>query len=222
MSPEFSVTPRCPQIRARQVRALLAALLAWAPASQTAVADDELSLLANHYTGVFSSAAQAAENDTYLLVHYRTTRIWPDAGDGYWFYTEQQIEGQDTPYRQRVQRLFRDEDGRIRLRVYTLPSPQHHAGAWRDASKLAGLERDALATDADCDNFYRQTAPGVFEGGTDGQRCRNAWRGASYMRSVSRIESGRFENWDRGFDDEHNHVWGPADGGYQFERIDTR
>ena len=222
MSPEPFVTAARPPRRTRQVRAFSAALLACVLASQTVAADDALSLFADHYTGVFSSAAQAAEDDTYLLVHYRTTRIWPDAGDGYWFYTEQQIEGQETPYRQRVQRLFRDADGRIRLRVYTLPSPERHVGAWRDASKLAGLEREALEADPGCDNLYRQSAPGVFEGGTDGRRCANAWRGASYMRSVSRIESGRFENWDRGFDDEDNHVWGPADGGYRFERIDTR
>lgn len=183
-------------------------------------ADDELSLLAGHYTGQSSSAAQHAEDDNYLLVHYRTTRIWPDADDGYWFYTEQQVDGQDAPYRQRIQRLFRDDSGDLRLRVYTMPDAGQHAGAWRDPASLDTLERDSLDAEPGCDNIYQQVSPGVFEGGTEARRCRNAWRGASYMRSVSRIEAGRFENWDRGFDDEDQHVWGPEGGGYRFERID--
>ena len=29
---------------------------------------------------------------------------------------------------------------------------------------------------------------------------------------------GYYVNWDRGFDAEGAHVWGPADGGYIFEK----
>jgi hypothetical protein len=183
-------------------------------------ADPELALLASMHTGAFTSAAQAARDADYQVVSFRAARIWSERDDGIWLYTEQQVEGTPAPYRQRVQVYFRDDEGLIRLRVHTVPAVERFIGAWQAPSRLAILAHDQLVPERGCDNIFRQTSPGLFEGSTIAEECRNAWRGAAYMRSVSRVHAAGFTNWDRGFTAGGEHVWGPTGGGYEFVRLE--
>jgi len=181
--------------------------------------DRELETLVGFQTGLFTSAPQAARDEDYQVVEFRAARIWPDRNDGHWVYSEQQVEGTPAPYRQRIQRYFRDDDGVIRLRVYTLPEVEHLVGAWRDPGRLDAVPVASLNAEEGCDNLYRMTAEGTFEGSTIEQDCRNNWRGAAYMRSVSRVTAEGFVNWDRGFTAAGEHVWGPTGGGYEFTKL---
>jgi hypothetical protein len=79
--------------------------------------------------------------------------------------------------------------------------------------------RHRINAEAGCDNVYRQVEPGAFAGSTIEQECRNNWRGAAYMRSISSVHAGGFTNWDRGFTAEGEHVWGPRTGGYEFTKL---
>ena len=182
-------------------------------------ADQELDTLVGFQSGLFTSAPQAARDAGYQVVEFRAARIWPDREDGHWIYSEQQVAGTPAPYRQRIQRYFRDEAGEIRLRVYTLPEVEQFIGAWRDPARLDGVTVTRLNAEEGCDNLYRATADGAFEGSTIEQDCRNTWRGAAYMRSVSRVTAEGFVNWDRGFTAEGEHVWGPTGGGYEFTKL---
>ncbi len=162
---------------------------------------------------------QAARDSSYQVVAFRAVRIWPGRDEGYWVYTEQQIEGQERPYRQRIQRYFRDEQGDIRLRVYTFPQTSEHIGDWQSPERFDSLDPTVLSAEAGCDNLYRQVEPGVFAGSTIDEQCRNTWRGAAFMRSVSSVTATGFTNWDRGFTEEGEHVWGPRGGGYEFTKL---
>jgi hypothetical protein len=210
----------CPRGLPALAPSLLAALLLSACATTpSTTGDEELAQLAGFHTGLFTSAPQAARDSSYQVVEFRAVRIWPDREDGHWVYTEQQIEGQESPYRQRIQRYFRDADGEIRLRVYTLPGVETYVGAWREPARLEAVDPASLNAEAGCDNVYRQVEPGVFAGSTIEQECRNNWRGAAYMRSISSVQAGGFTNWDRGFTAEGEHVWGPRTGGYEFTKL---
>ncbi len=181
--------------------------------------DRELDTLVGFQTGLFTSAPQAARDENYQVVEFRAARVWPARVDGYWIYSEQQVEGTPAPYRQRIQRYFRDDAGVIRLRVYTLPDVERLIGAWREPGRLDAVAPAALNAEEGCDNLYRETPDGAYEGSTIEQECRNNWRGAAYMRSVSRVTAGGFVNWDRGFTAQGEHVWGPTGGGYEFTKL---
>lgn len=201
--------------------ALLALLLTSACATHGNApgVDHELDTLVGFQTGLFTSAPQAARDENYQVVEYRAVRIWPGRDDGHWIYSEQQVGGTPAPYRQRIQRYFRDDAGTIRLRVYTPPEVEQLIGAWREPGRLDAVPVASLRAEDGCDNLYHATADGAYEGSTIEQDCRNNWRGAAYMRSVSRVSSEGFVNWDRGFTAEGEHVWGPAGGGYEFTKL---
>ncbi len=182
-------------------------------------ADPELARIVGYHTGVFTSAPQAARDSDYQVVEFRAVRIWPRRDEGYWVYTEQQIEGQERPYRQRIQRYFRDADGAIRLRVYTFEQAAEHVGDWQFPARFEALDPGTLSAEDGCDNLYRQVEPGVFAGSTIDEHCRNTWRGAAFMRSISSVTATGFTNWDRGFTEAGEHVWGPRGGGYEFTKL---
>lgn len=181
--------------------------------------DRELATLVSFQTGLFTSAPQAARDESYQVVEFRAARIWPDRADGHWVYSEQQVGGTPAPYRQRIQRYFRDDADEIRLRVYTLPDVEQLIGAWREPGRLDAVPMASLNAEEGCDNLYRATPDGDYEGSTIEQDCRNNWRGAAYMRSVSRVTAEGFVNWDRGFTAQGEHVWGPTGGGYEFTKL---
>jgi hypothetical protein len=179
--------------------------------------DADLVRLASYLTGTFDSSAQAAADDSYLVVDLRAVEIWPEAEDGIWLYVEQQVRGARSPYRQRVVRLVRDAGGTLRQMVYTIRDPSIYAGGWRVPGRFAVLGRDELAYVAGCDNLFRLEGA-RFIGGTRARDCRNDYKGAAYMTSIAEVGADGFTNWDRGFDVAGERVWGPPEGGYRFRR----
>ncbi|MEM9303629.1 MAG: CpcT/CpeT family chromophore lyase [Pseudomonadota bacterium] len=189
-------------------------LFCLAPAATAAELDDFLTLV----TGSFSSATQAARDDRYDHAIWHTVRIWPEANDGAWVYTENWLEGADGPYRQRVSRYRLDADGTILSKTWTLSEPERFVGAWEEPRRFDELTPGELGDESGCVTRLARTGTTRYEGGTVGQACRNAYKGAAYLVSATEISEAGVTNWDRGFDADGKQVWGPAAGGYEFQR----
>jgi len=169
-------------------------------------------------TGTFDSSAQAATDNRYDHAIWRNVEIWPEREDGRWTYTENWIDGDDQPYRQRVTQYTLDEFGAIKAQGHLIANAQNYVGAIDDLSLLDGLTTDDLSATGSCPAFVARTGATSFESGTVGQSCRNNYKGASYVVSRSIMNEKGFTNWDRGFNAAGELVWGPSAGGYQFQR----
>ena len=124
----------------------------------------------------------------------------------------------DKPYRQRVYRVSRGENGVIASAVYTLPDPQKQVGAWRDREPLKYLNPEDLELRAGCTVSLLYYRKGYFAGGTEGTGCASGLRGAAYATSEVIVGPERIESWDRGYDAEGVQVWGAEKGAYVFLR----
>lgn len=171
-------------------------------------------------TGHFSSAAQHKADPRYDEVEVRIVRIWPERTDGLWLYQEQAIvsvpgkmreEALAAPYFQFVGRIVPLGDGIFRRDNYRVKDGARFAGA-----KIGALTQADLA-EASCHNRIERVASGWFTARTES--CANRYKGAAAMRSLSTMSADVQVNWDRGFDAEGRRIWGPADGGYIFDRI---
>jgi uncharacterized protein (DUF1330 family) len=120
---------------------------------------------------------------------------------------------------QRISRLRQEADGTISARRYALPEAPRFVGAWREPAKFASLQPADLAELQGCDAQIARAGASRFEASTQGARCRNSYKGASYAISQSVLTADEMLNWDRGFDANGNLVWGPAAGGYRFRRV---
>ena len=221
----LSLTGRFPHCRWAHWCGLAA--LSWSMAllsgaSRAAVLDDYLALV----TGSFDSSAQAARDQRYEEVVWHTTEIWRDrdaAGttDVRWTYTENWFAGMDQPYRQRINRYLLAADGSILVDSYPVPDAQRYVGAWQDSSRFDQLASAQLGAAINCTARLARTGAHRFEGGTVGQTCHNDYQGASYLVSHSLTDQHGVQNWDRGFDENGEQVWGPVAGPYQFRRRQT-
>lgn len=214
-------------MRTRAARAwcvLVASLLAGDAALSAAPASDAgLAELASLMTGSFASEAQARRDPDFRDVRLHMVPIWEGRDDGPWLYVEQALATKaDAPYRQRVYRLARRDDGGFESRVYTLPEPLRFAGAWAKPGALAGLAPADLKLRDGCTIVLRRQSDGTFTGGTQGKGCASDLSGAAYATSEVRIDGGGLVTWDRGFDAEGKQVWGATKGGYEFLRQPSR
>lgn len=169
--------------------------------------------------GSFSSEAQARQDARYDAVTWHIAEIWADDDPRErWLYTESWMPDGTAPYMQRISRLRAENDGTISARRYVLPEAARFAGGWREPERFDALRPDALVELAGCEAVIARAGARRFEGGTVGHRCRNGYKGASYAISQSVLTAEEMINWDRGFDERGELVWGPAAGGYRFRR----
>ena len=153
-------------------------------------------------------------------------RIWPERDDGIWLYQEQAILGaagavdpanKDRPYFQRVVQMTAMENGQVRRSIYTLPAPAGGVGGWREAGALAELSPAGFGGKT-CDVFVERIARGLWYGESE-PNCPNSYKGAVRMTNQTVITAEGYGNWDRGWSADDDLVWGPAEGGYAFDRI---
>lgn len=180
---------------------------------------------AANVVGSFSSVAQHRADARYDEVEARIIRIWPERTDGVWLYQEQAIitvpgvepaTARARPYFQFVGRIVPLGNGLLRRDNYRVSAGAQWAGMSAGDPRLAALSPTDLAP-ASCHNLIELVSPGHWIGRTES--CANAYRGATYMRSISLATPDRYVNWDRGFAADGSHIWGPRWGGYVFDRM---
>ena len=182
----------------------------------------DVETLSKWMSGSFSSKEQSVKDTGYFNIELEMVEIWKDRPDGPWIYVEQAVaESKDTPYRQRVYRLKRRDDGKIESIVYTIPRPIRFVGDYKKEIPLLKLTPDSLTLREGCKVvLYREDA-GHFAGSTEGKNCKSNLRGAKYAPSEVTIMEDKIVSWDRGFDEHHVQVWGAENGGYIFIKIKT-
>lgn len=58
----------------------------------------------------------------------------------------------------------------------------------------------------------------LYEGSTPPGGFPNSWNGAAYCTSeLAILKNNEVHGWDKGYDDEGNHVWGVKEGPYEFK-----
>lgn len=193
-------------------------LVVGAPAACESKVGDDLEQLGSWLSGSFSSAAQAEADEDFFDIRLEMHPIWKDRSDGLWLYVEQAVASSlDKPYRQRVYRLRQLDENLFESRVYSLPSPEEHVGAFRDEVPLAKLTPADLELRDGCAILMRKKGES-FSGSTLGRLCTSTLRGATFATSEVTISPRRVLSWDRGFDDAGSQVWGAVKSGYVFDR----
>lgn len=210
-----------------QLNVGIASLIAGMTVCSIALADDHSAYHAELLAlsvGSFTSLEQSERDNRYGVVESEIVQIWPDRDDGYWLYQEQAFLGQtpadvdvsvkDKPYFARVVHSVEIEPGVIQRTPHKIKDADAARGAWRNETPLSGLSPDDLEP-SECAITVTRIAENYWT--SQSERCPNAYKGASHALSLGVTHEGGYANWDRGFTDEGEHVWGPASGGYIFK-----
>lgn len=172
--------------------------------------------------GEWSSKAQSADED-YSWVASQKWQMLPDADNGIWIYQENTILGDNPdaeasdnppPYFQ-VAIHFRDlGDGVLHTTTHRVSNRM----AAREFARgdVSDFDQSWLGEVA-CMGRIQQIADGFWQGTAT---CPNGYKGGVKVESRSVMAPDYFVNWDRGFDADGKHIWGPVSGGYIFKRVE--
>lgn len=182
--------------------------------------NNNLEQLSRLLSGDYSSEAQSKRDSIYAHVVIHIRPIWKERNDGYWFYLEQgEAKAPNKPYRQRVYHLNKDNDNKVFIDFNEIVTPSIYIGGWSNPKLLEGLTVDSIFTRNGCSVKFIKNNANVFIGSTDGSSCVSNNRGANYVTSELTISTNGITTWDRGYTFENKQVWGPKNGGYQFDRL---
>jgi hypothetical protein len=181
--------------------------------------DKELELLVSWIGGSFSSAAQANADSDYFDLSLSMTPIWSDSSDGFWFYVEQSLAGEQIqPYRQQVYRVDRVATNLFEIELYVIPDPGRFIGAAGQEAPLADISPADLIRRDGCSILLRNIGD-TFVGSTLTRLCPSKLNNANYAASEVSISSSGFRSWDRGFSSDGTQVWGAVEGPYLWDRL---
>ncbi len=182
--------------------------------------DAGLQQLVQWMSGSFSSEQQSVDDERFFHIQLHVARVWPEREDAFWLYVEQAAaSAPESPYRQRIYRLTRLSDEVMESRIFELADPENYVGAWQDPTRFEGATPDSLTYRTGCEVLLKFAGDRVV-GGTLGNLCKSALRGASYATTRVDIGATGMVSWDQGFDAEDTQVWGSEVGGYRFLRVE--
>ncbi|MEM9841546.1 MAG: CpcT/CpeT family chromophore lyase [Pseudomonadota bacterium] len=172
--------------------------------------------------GTWSTKAQSVD-EAYDWVGSQKWQVFPNSADGVWIYQENAIYGANpeveltedpAPYFQVVVH-FRDlGDGLLHTTTYRVadrPAAQGFSGGEVTAFDKAWLGEIA------CMGEMQRVGAGFWHGRAT---CPNGYKGGVKVESRSVLSPGHYVNWDRGFNAMGQHIWGPSEGGYIFNRVE--
>jgi CpeT protein len=172
-------------------------------------------------TGTFSNADQARGDQNFRNTTLHIAPIWTDRTDGPWLYGEQALaDAPAHPFRQFIYQLAARTDGAFEVRIFDLSDPIAATGAWKEPTRLAGLNPAKLSPREGCTLVLRFQGDGSFKGGTEGNGCASSLRGAAYATTEANISSQLMTTWERGYNTTGTQVWGSVHGGYAFKKIE--
>lgn len=187
--------------------------------SETPKEVDSLEKLKTWMTGSFNSEEQSIADTNFYNIHLEMVQIWKERTDAIWLYVEQAASWSlEKPYRQRIYRLEKLENGAFESAVFTFNDPLRFAGVYKEENPLYQLTPDSLAERDGCAIILKEI-DGIFEGSTIDKNCGSVLRGASYATSEVKIEEKVLTSWDRGFDENDKQVWGAVTGPYIFKKV---
>lgn len=210
--------------------------------TQTITAQDKFRIIDNldvdeyieRISGRFSSFEHSQIDTTRSNVLIRTI-VFDVIGDTTFLYTQQGEFWNEVfyPYRQRVYKIFLENNLLIGLKIYALPSDsfyevmneidtyptfQTDSSFSVNLQMLTKLDKTELIPKVGCDIWIYKDNLGGYRGETQNDECKGSFRGANYTTTEFVVYEHEIISWERGWSDDGEQKWGPKNGPYIYKK----
>jgi len=188
--------------------------------SSKSVEENELDKIINLMSGNFSSKEQSQNDSLFYDINLVMFQIWKNDNKAKWLYVEQAVtKNIKKPYRQRVYKVSKVEDGLIESKVYEIPNPSNYIHGWDQPNIFNKINSDSLILREGCAVFLERSNDNCYIGSTREKECKSTFRDAEYATSKVTICTDQISSWDQGWNSEDTQVWGAETRGYIFKRL---
>lgn len=175
--------------------------------------------LYNRLQGTFTSEKQSQQDSSYYNVTINLAPIWKKEEEDLWLYAEQALsDAIHNPYSQKIYRVSKDKDERIKLEPYILENFTLYKGAWKETSLFSSLDPADLSPEVGCTIYFKKE-DNTFIGETEGKNCRSLRTNSEYSKNQLAVSQDTLISWGRGFDKDNNQVWGKTKSGYILQKV---
>ncbi|QYJ67635.1 chromophore lyase CpcT/CpeT [Flavobacterium litorale] len=169
--------------------------------------------------GNYTSEKQSVADTTYYNISLRMVPIWENR-EGNYIYVEQALyTKQDKPYRVRIYKVSHYGNDAFISDIYTIKNEKEWIGKWGTPEAFDALPLTNITLKEGCGVVLKRVAKNKFVGATGEKTCKSELYGASYATSEVTVLPNQIISWDRGFDDDDEHVWGAEKAGYIFDKL---
>ena len=179
----------------------------------------DLEQMVEWITGSYTSAEQAGKDKAYKSTSLNNVRIWPDAANGAWVYSEESLNSDpENPINQRVFFISEINESEFSLDVYNLPKKENYAGKWKNPEAFSNIAVFDLKFKDGCTLFLFYDGF-QYSGQTNKGTCPNDMEGATYETSSIIIVPNEVHLWDRGYNSDNKLMWGSDKGPYIYKNL---
>ncbi len=182
------------------------------------VKSEDIQSLKSLMVGHFENKAINGDSST-VDVSLRIVPIW-EGKEGHFLYAEQFATALPShPQLQQIYKIESDNNGGFVSNIYKLPNPEQAIGQWKTPTYFNKFSIDDLIASEGCTLYIIRHGDGSFSGSTRMDECKSNVDNAAYTTSTIKLRNGSFMNWEKGFDDGGNQIWGKELGSSVFKRV---
>ena len=172
----------------------------------------------NVFASLVENTFVTPPENTDTIIKDRRVRVYSDALDGIWFYTQLNTGADGKLYRQRLSNLTLSDDGSaIVQRTYGLKDPSLYENAWEFPERLKAL------TEADfkpyltsgCEQIWKPTQTSAWSGYVDPMTCVITSKRRNKdirIESEGYLSKDEYRTNERGYDMDMTFLWGSKSG----------
>ncbi len=182
------------------------------------VRSEDIQSLKSLMVGHFENKPISGDSSS-VDVSLRVVPIW-EGKEGHFLYAEQFPTALPSqPQLQKIYKIESDNNGGFVSNIYKLKNPEQAIGQWESPAYFNNYSIDDLIISEGCTLYIIRHGDGSFSGSTRMDECKSSVDKAAYTTSTIKLRNGSFMNWEKGFDDSGNQIWGKEIGSSVFKRV---
>lgn len=172
------------------------------------------------FASLLESTFETVPENTLNIIQDRRMRVYADALDGIWFYTQINTGADRKLYRQRLSSLTLSDDGHAVIqKTYGLKAPELYVNAWENPERLAALTPDDFESyfSKGCEQVWTAEQKGEWTGYVNPQTCIIASKRRNKdirIESEAYLSEEIYRTNERGYDMDMTFLWGTKPGEY--------
>jgi CpeT protein len=180
---------------------------------------EEMNLMADWFTGEFSTKGETLIDATSGHQQIRVVRIWESREDLWVYYEQSKLDSAHNPHRQWIFAIEEEQENLYLLQPHRLPNMAELKGNRSQAFLENHIDISDLEEIGGCELFVEYDGFASFTASTVEDYCDTKYQGADILHIKFNLMEDKFDWWEKGFDENGKQLWGAGKDPQVFRKV---